>query len=213
MNIVTTIIPIFTIILLGWLARSRGFMPPEFLGPANRLVYYLAIPAMIFRSISKASLATRFNFEVIGVTLSAVIIIFAIAWRTGLIIRVERKRLATFVQSAFHGNIGYIGLAVAYYHLGNEGLVRAGIIGGFVMILQNILAVFVLQLYGNDLCTSRKTLFLKVMGNPVIVSAIAGILFSLTEAQLPLVMGRTLDILSGMAASHGIADHRGIPVF
>jgi len=56
MPFLTTIVPIFLLILLGLCAKQRGFMPPEFLGPANRLVFYLAIPAMIFRSISKASL-------------------------------------------------------------------------------------------------------------------------------------------------------------
>ena len=51
-NTITTIVPIFVIILLGWLARVFGFMRTEFIEAANRLVFYLAIPAMFFRSIS-----------------------------------------------------------------------------------------------------------------------------------------------------------------
>ncbi|MBT8331861.1 MAG: AEC family transporter, partial [Deltaproteobacteria bacterium] len=57
----TTIIPIFVIILLGWMLRNFGFMQVAFIEPANRLVYYIAIPAMVFRSISKASLAVQFD--------------------------------------------------------------------------------------------------------------------------------------------------------
>ena len=63
MNIVATIIPIFVIIVLGWLARAYGFMQPEFLQQANRLVFYLAIPAMVFRSISKTFLTSQFDGE------------------------------------------------------------------------------------------------------------------------------------------------------
>ncbi|OQX08733.1 MAG: transporter [Desulfobacteraceae bacterium IS3] len=199
MNIITAVIPIFTLIALGWLARSKGFMPPEFLGPANRLVYYLAIPAMIFRSISKASLAGSFHFDVIAVTLLAVLLIFGIGWLSALIAHIGRRQIATFVQSAFHGNLGYIGLAVSYYYLGNEGLARAGILAGFVMIVQNLLAVSVLQFYADDISFGRGRLVLKIIGNPVIVSSIAGMLFSLTGAQMPLIMGRSLDILSGMS--------------
>ncbi len=198
-HIFTTIIPIFTIISLGWLARVRGFIPPEFSGPANRLVYYLAIPAMIFRSISKGSLTTQFNGAVIAITLASVLIVFTGAWVAGRIARIGPRRLGTFVQSAFHGNLGYIGLAVAYYHLGEEGLVRASIIAGFIMILQNFLAVFILQFHADDLSVSRRGMALKIMGNPVILSAVAGILFSLTGATLPIVIGRSLDILSGLA--------------
>ena len=36
-----TIIPIFLVIFVGWFARRKQFIPDGFLGPANRLVYYL----------------------------------------------------------------------------------------------------------------------------------------------------------------------------
>ncbi|MGD9240493.1 MAG: AEC family transporter, partial [Desulfobacterales bacterium] len=64
-NVVTTIIPIFVIIVLGWLARVCGFIRAEFISPANRLVFYLAIPAMVFRSVSKASLNSQFDGRVV----------------------------------------------------------------------------------------------------------------------------------------------------
>lgn len=201
MPILTTIVPIFTIITIGWLARLKGFMKPEFLGPANRLVYYLAIPAMIFRSIAKASLKTQFNLSVLGITLLSVVAVFAIAWGVGILRRVERRKLGTFVQSSFHGNLGYIGLAVAYYFLGTDGLVRAGILAGFIMILQNFLAVVVLQINADDSPANRGKMIVawKVLGNPVILSAMAGILFSVSGATMPVVINRSLDILSGLA--------------
>ena len=198
---ISTIIPIFAIIILGWFARWKGFIPPDFLAPANRLVYYLAIPAMIFHSISKASLKTQFDSTVLTVTLLAIIAVFAFAWGVGLTRRVERKQLGTFMQCSFHGNLGYIGLAVAYYYLGSEGLVRASIIAGFIMILQNILAVVALQLHAEntDLKKNRLEVVLRILGNPVIISALAGILFSLAGLRLPLVLDRSLAILSGLA--------------
>jgi predicted permease len=201
MNIATTIIPIFAIIILGWFARWKGFIPFEFLGPANRLVYYLAIPAMIFHAISKASLKTRFDISVLAITLISVVVVFAVSWGGALISGIRRRELGTFVQSSFHGNLGYIGLAVAYYSLGNEGFVRAGIIAGFIMILQNLLAVVVLQLnLPNTSAPENKwSVVLRILGNPVILSAIGGILFSLTGLRVPLVIDRSLDILSGLA--------------
>ena len=45
-EVFSTISPVFASVLLGWQARKRGFMPPDFLGPANRLVYYLSITVM-----------------------------------------------------------------------------------------------------------------------------------------------------------------------
>jgi len=201
MNIITTIIPIFAVIILGWFARRKGFIPDEFLEPANRLVFYLAIPAMIFREISRASLKTQFDIKVLFITLFSVICVFAISWGAGLVHRTRRGQLGTYIQTACHGNLGYIGLAVAYYYLGTEGLVRASIIAGFVMILQNLLSVIALQFNSDRISATgnKLTMVWKILGNPVIVSAMAGIIFSLAEIPIPLVIDRSLNILSELA--------------
>ncbi len=201
MAVVTTIIPIFFLILLGWYSRRRGVMTPEFLGPANRLVFYLAIPAMIFRSISKASLKSEFHAAVLGVTLSAVVVIYLVTWWGCVLLKLPRKKRGTFIQSVSHGNLGYIGLAVAFYYLGEKGLVKASLVAGFMMILQNTLSVIVLQVNSPQEASRhgfRHTLT-KVMGNPVILSALAGIAFSASDLTMPLVADRSLQLISQMA--------------
>ncbi len=201
MNIFTTIIPIFIIILLGWLARVYGFMRPEFLQQANRLVFYLAIPAMVFRSISKTSLSDQFDGMVVMLSMLAVCVVFCCAWILGSIMDVDRSQRGTYIQNSFHGNLGYIGLAVSFYYLGREGFARASILVGFLMIIQNLLAVVALQVFSeNDSASQRKwAVVLKVLGNPIIISALAGILVSVAGIPIPLVLGRCLDILSDLA--------------
>jgi len=201
MNIISTIVPVFIIIFLGLFAKQKRFITPEFLNQANRLVYYIAIPAMIFSSISKAALNTQMNLEVIIITLVSVLTISAVAFGTAWFLKMAGSSKGTFIQCSFHGNLGYIGLAVAFYYLGDSGFVKAAIIAGFVMILQNIMAVIVLQYHsGNN--KDRPDIFdtlKKTMANPVILSALAGILFSLFNVPIPLILDRALDILRGMA--------------
>ncbi len=200
MTIISTIIPIFIIIFLGLFARQKGFITPEFLNPANRLVYYIAIPAMIFSAISKAALRTQMNLGVILVTLGSLLVITILAWGASVFLRAPRPSKGSFIQCSFHGNLGYIGLAVAFYYLGDSGFVKAAIIAGFVMILQNILAVIVLQFHSSaTLRPGILDVFKKTMANPVILSALAGILFSLLNIPMPLIIERALDILRGMA--------------
>ncbi len=198
-EVVSTIVPIFAIVLLGWQARRKGFMPPEFLGPANRLVYYLAIPAFIFRSISKASLASQFQGVTVFITVGACAAAYAAAWLLCLLRRVPPARAGTFIQTAGHGNLGYIGLSIAFYFLGENGLARAGIIAGFLMITQNLLSVVVLQGYAaRERPLRPRALAVKIFGNPVIVSALAGIAASALNLPIPLVVQRSLDMLSGL---------------
>ena len=201
MNIVTTIIPIFMIIILGWLARVFGFIRAEFISPANRLVFYLAIPAMVFRAVSKASLNSQFDGRVVTLASLSVCIVFGIAWFLARRGPLPRSQRGAFIQDSFHGNIGYIGLAVSFYYLGREGFVKASILAAFLLILQNLLGVIALQMNAphNSASKNRWMPALKIAGNPIILSALAGILVSLTAFPVPLVLGRCLDILSDLA--------------
>jgi predicted permease len=201
MEIATTIIPIFTVIFIGWVAHFKGFLNPEFVGPANRLVYYIAIPALVFRAISGASMRTQFNPLVVFITLLAVVSAFFLAWCLGKRLCTQSNQTGTFVQISFHGNIGYIGLAVAFYYLGDEGLIRASILSGFIILLQNFLSVFILQFYvGDSAEKGRRIQVIKdIAGNPVVLSTLAGIGFSAGGITVPLVVDRGLHILAGLA--------------
>jgi len=201
MQVIITIIPIFLIILLGWVARKRGFITPDFLEPANRLVYYLSIPALIFSSIAKASFHEQFDGTVLGLTLLAAILVYSGADILSRLLKMAPARAGVFVQSAGHGNLGYIGLPIALYYLGEAGLVKAGILCGFLMILQNLLSVVALQLHdgsGNKLPGFR-SLGRKLLGNPVIMGALAGMAVSILEIPIPQVIQRSLNILGGLA--------------
>jgi len=52
LDVVNTIVPVFLLILLGYFLHAKELLPSPIVGPLNRLVFYLAIPAMIFREIS-----------------------------------------------------------------------------------------------------------------------------------------------------------------
>jgi len=146
-------------------------------------------------------LRTQFNLSVIMISLVSLLLITTVAWMASRALNLPQSTKGTFIQSSFHGNLGYIGLAVAFYYLGDSGFVRAAIIAGFVMILQNTLAVIALQYHGQagrgrtDITTTLKT----TMANPVILSALAGILFSLSGLQMPQIIERALTIIKGMA--------------
>jgi predicted permease len=192
-----TIIPIFTVIALGWVAHRRGYIPDSFIEPANRLVYNLAIPAMIFRAITRTPIDLKLYLPGVTATVSAVAAIFGLAWVMGRILKVSQKSLGSFIQCAMHGNLGYIGLAVVYYHLGDPGVTVASIYAGFIMITQNILAVIALQVAANQSPGARS--ILKIVTNPVIVAATVGMIWSAQGSGLPLVLDRTLTILADMA--------------
>ncbi len=201
LHILETIVPVFLVILIGALVRGFGFLPPTVTVSLNRLVYYVAIPAMLFQALATASFAAHFRPELLVGTLVPVGVTFAAAILVGRILSTPRQEMGTFIQSSYHGNLGYIGFAVAFYLLGEEGFTMAGILAGFLMLLQNLLSVIGLQMF-----SERRNgrvgvggLLKTVAGNPVILSLLASVVFNLSNLPMPVIVGRTLKIVSGMA--------------
>ncbi len=201
MQIFLAIIQILLVVLLGWIVHRIGLIPEKFLVPANRLVFHVAIPAMIFKSVSKSTLGDWFNPVMITITLLAAVIIYLCAWIYCRLLHMDASQAGTYIQSAGHGNLGYVGLAVAFYFRGETGLVHASVIAGFLMILQNLLSVMALQVHTPAAYrkTAGSVFGTKVLGNPVIISALAGMVFSATQISIPLIFERSLTILSGLA--------------
>lgn len=201
LHLINTIIPIFAVIVLGCLLRSRGMLPAHLLAPLNRIVYYFAIPAMIFREVAAADFHSHFNLPLLCSTLVPLVALFLVAFLTVKVLAIPAPSAGTFVQTSFHGNLGYIGLAVAFYFLGEDGLRTASMMAGFIMILQNLLAVLALQWFNEGVRGAQKTWFFvkKILGNPVVCSALGGMVFSILRIPVPAIFDRGLKILSGMA--------------
>ncbi|MCD6305755.1 MAG: AEC family transporter [Deltaproteobacteria bacterium] len=201
LQVAYTIAPIFIVILLGWFLNWRSFIPSGLIGPLNRLVYYLAIPAMIFREVARSSFAAYFNPMLLTSTLVPLLIVFGIAWIGASAWSLTPRDRGTFIQSSLHGNLGYIGLAVCYYLLGEKGFTSASILAGFLMLFQNLLSVIGYQASSADTAGGRRLWFFikKIAGNPVIGSALVGMAFSLFEIPIPEMIDRCLTIISGMA--------------
>jgi len=201
LDVVNTIVPVFLVIMLGYVLHAKELLPSSMVGPLNRLVFYLAIPAMIFREISRVSFAAYFSPSMMAATLAPILIVFFVGLGVQRLFSIPPAFSGTFLQSSQHGNLGYIGLAVSYYLLGAEGLTAASILAGFMMLLQNFLSVFGLQMFYEGPERKHKMGFFirKVVGNPVVLSALGGILFSVLRIPVPAIADRGLKIISDMS--------------
>lgn len=202
MTVLISIIPIFAVIGLGVWGARRGFFPPEFVGPANRLTYYLAIPALVFRSMAKAPLDEAFQPWPALVTLVAMFAVWGLAvWLSGRIYGddpAQGPRRASFIQGTIHGNQAQLGFAVIYYALGEVGLNTALIIAAAVIVGQNLLSVLSFTFWGGDGRVQVKNPVMAVLVNPIIVVTLAGLAFPVFGVKLPEVLDRTLGILGNL---------------
>ena len=196
-----TILPIFSLVLIGFLLRLKDIIAPAYIKTSNQIVFNVAIPAMLFSEICRAPFHENFSLAAVLCILGALGGIALVALILTWTLKIPETRRGTFLQSSFHGNIGYISYAVAYYALGESHFALMAILGSFLMLAQNILAVWALAGFRNDpLRKDEKIVFWKlIFQNPIILAVAAGILYSASALPLPMPIMKSLEILSGMA--------------
>ena len=199
LTIIENISPVFLVIGLGYLSRKLGFLPDSFIQSANRLVYYIAIPILIFGEISRGNFAESFNPGQIGATFLVVAVIFFLSLGIGGAMRLPPGGRATFSQTSFHGNLGYVGLAVVFYVLGNKGRAAASVLAGFLMLFQNFLSISLFTLLAGGGKKLSLGMVWKFLGNPIILATLLGLVFSAGGVRIPGFMTRTFSIVAEMA--------------
>lgn len=190
------ILPLFIVMAVAYLLKKVGVLPESISPALNKLLINLLLPALLFRSTSRTEISE------VGVAaagfLSAVLLVTALAILLGL--SMPRRSRGAFVQSSFRGNLAYLGLPVVTAAVGAEAAPIAAAILASGLILHVILTILLLQTLDPDrqsmqLPDSIKT----IIKNPLIVSSVAGILFSLTGLTLPPILAQLLDLLARAA--------------
>ena len=132
-QILTIVLPIFLVIGLGYFLRRFGFLDEAFLHQTNRLIFYIALPLLLFYKIGTADFSANFNGALVIGSVGAIAVAFLLSYGYASLRRYPPGARGAFSQGAFRGNLAYIGLAIVLNAYGETGFTRAGILMGFLV--------------------------------------------------------------------------------
>jgi predicted permease len=105
--LINVVIPVFGIILTGYLAGRFGVLGPESAAALNRFVYYFAIPCALFIFAARAPIDIIFNWPFIGAFSSGSVLTLLIALIVGrLWFRHDTATLSVAGVTAVFGQVG-----------------------------------------------------------------------------------------------------------
>jgi len=193
------VLPVFLVVGLGYGLKRSPLLDETFLFQLNRLVYYLALPLLLFYKIASADFSVSFDPFLVGGMAVVVAAGFLLTYCFAVMCGYSQEVRGTFSQCAFRGNLAYIGLAIVFNAYGESGLATAGMLLGFIVPLLNFFSIVALLLPHRQ-SRLRPTLFAKqIVLNPLIVACFAGTLWSLLQLPFPMVLDKALYIATGMA--------------
>jgi predicted permease len=199
-NIITIVLPVFTVIGLGYFLRRVRLIDGDFLFQTNRLVYFVALPLLLFYKIGTADFFANFNGALVVGSAAAIAIGFFLSYGYAVLRGYPPAARGVFSQGSFRGNLAYVGLAIVLNAYGENAFTRAGILMGFLVPVLNFFAILALLLPHRDSGERRGGSFWarQVALNPLIIASFAGIFWSYFGLPLPVVLDRSLRIATGM---------------
>ena len=142
------ILPIILPIVLGYLLKRLHFFKEDFLKEANKLVFKISIPILLFSNLYLADLST-INWAFVGFVAVAILVLFGIGLLIVLFIP-NRKQKGVILQSTFRSNYAIIGIPLATMLGGAEAGAEASVIAAVSVPLFNVLAVIALSIFDHE---------------------------------------------------------------
>lgn len=204
LQVVTLVLPLFGLIVLGYLAGRWRRIPTDGLAWMNFFIVYVALPAMFFSLLSKTPISEFANGRFLLTTTLGTAVVFILSFFIGRLLRGANTQTATIHGFAgAYGNIGYLGPPLAIAAFGPEAGVPVALIFCIDNSMHFILAPSLMAMGGKQQLSRRqlfKDIARKIFTHPFILATLAGILAAFFSFVPPAPMSTLLNSLSNAAA-------------
>ncbi len=168
--------PIMLTVIIGYLIKRIGVIKKEFAAPANRLVFRLLLPAMLFLNVYKIESLGDISPWYLIYAAVAVLTVFILTIPAVLLLTQKNERRGVLIQATFRSNYALIGIPLAESLFGAAGVAIASLLSALSIPLFNILAVISLSVFGEQ---KQKIhigkILLGIVKNPLIQGIACGI--------------------------------------
>ncbi|WP_153729428.1 AEC family transporter [Salinibacillus xinjiangensis] len=203
--IINAVIPIFAIILCGYLAGRFQLVSVSGAQSLNHFVYYFALPALLFFSLSTTPIEQITNWTFIRLNFVVTLICFFGAM---IVVRKVFKKkspnIALHGMAASYGNTGFLGIPFVVAAFGQEAAVPAAIATFTYDIVIITLVILIFELSNAKGDTKKLVPLMTQIGkgiflNPINLSLILGVVISSLQITVPNPIQVFADILGSAA--------------
>ena len=177
---VSAVAPIILLVLTGYFLKKLGFMNDKFAKDANKLVFRIFMPVMLFLNIYRIKDIASMDLGFMIYVVIAIFVIFFVSIPLSFAIAGKKDRRGVLIQAAFRSGYSLIGIPLARSLYGEEGEIAASLLAAGAIPVFNVLAVICLSAMGGDEEGKSKKpsviqILLDIIKNPLIIGIAAAL--------------------------------------
>lgn len=209
--IINAILPIFLLIIFGYILKKSPLVDDAFWNGAEQLTYYIFFPALLISKMSVAQLDGINLVAIATICFSGLLFITVLSYVLKYICKISDFSFGAFYQGNIRFNT-YIGLALVSNLFEPRATAIAIIIAAVLIPAVNICSVMVLQLHQADesgkapKTASQQFIqsVYKLLKNPLIISCLTGIAINSLNITIPKPLYDSISIVGSLALPMGL---------
>lgn len=206
-SVIAALLPVFLLIVLGFVLRRYLLKEETHWIGLERLVYFVLFPSLLIETLSKANLSSVPIGGVGGALLLAVLTVAALCLLLRPILQSRFGIDGPAFTSIFQASIRwqtFVALAVANNLYGDRGVALASVAMVAMIPLLNVLSVTVLARYARPHRLSFPELLSTIARNPLIWACVVGLGLNLSGLPIPPIAHDFIDALGRSALAVGL---------
>ena len=192
--------PVFLVIVLGYILKQIGLFTDEFCRVGNKYVFLVALPVLLFRDIAQTNLYEDFELSFVLYCAGVTTLVFLGVWFLAAHILKDKSLVGAFAQASVRSSAAILGIAFVENMYGNAGLAPLMIVSAVPLF--NIYSVIILTFSANGgqhgTGAIRKAC-INVLKNPIIIGIVLGLPFSLLRIEIPTIPLKMIESVGATA--------------
>ncbi len=181
-------LPVFLIILAGWLMRKTGIVNENWVRILNSFAYYVSLPALIITSFWGIDFLSEESRNSILLGIFTIILVFFVIFIFLSFFKINKNKKIAILLSALAGNTIYMGFPLVELGFGKDYISAGALIGVIYLIVPLLISIFIIR-YWHDKEHKILRNLIKFLKNPLVISVFIGVILSFVKIEFPLLEG------------------------
>lgn len=195
--------PLFFVMLLGYILHRIGFLDDHFVATANKFVFHVTLSVQLFRELGSTDVRATFDGRYVLFCFVVTAVSILVIWALARLLLRDKHLVGEFVQASYRSSAAILGAAFLQSIYGSASMSGLMILGS--VPLYNIFAVLILTLenpaqQGQPLAATLKKSVKGILTNPTLLGIAAGFAWSLLHLSMPTMLDKALASIAGLTS-------------